>query len=220
MKKLGTVFIVFIAVISLLPLGDILDDNSFNYSHIKNCFESVESYDDAFVTDISKLGFYGDIISTVVTDSLKAEIVYASDFEWSSGARGFVSPNGDVVFSVLYYDEDSFVTSRASGSGGGRGISYYVDFPTPFNINSDGYSEYESYVQRTYFPIKLFINSYNDYLEADNFFENMIAGIGVVSGGIFGIVFLLIVFLFDSISMIWGVILCVLRLIGIVPLPI
>ena len=93
-------------------------------------------------------------------------------------------------------------------------------FLVPFNVNVDDYELYSDYVKRTFAPIGLFVNSYNFYLEnIDSTFLTVIGGFGIIAGALYAIIFILVTFFFDLIVMLWGLILCVLRLLRFVPLP-
>lgn len=205
MKTLRNVLIIFVVLIALLPIGDYVDDTVFNYSHIKRAIESVDNYDDQFVDDVSKLGLYGEILTHLVSDSAFTYLFYASEEQFDNRDRSVVSSSGYVSLIVIYETSDGYEE---------------VFFPTPINVNTDSYDDYVDYYERTLLPINRFVEAYNVYLEVDNVLLEIIAIIGIIAGGIFGIFFLLFVFLFDSITMVWGLILCLLRLIGLVPVPI
>lgn len=213
MKTLLKVFVVFLAVVSLLPLGFLSSDDFFSYSHIKASIESVNDYDDQFITDISRLGLYGQVLTFLVSDGYTVSVRAASRAEYYDADNGNVGNRHDVFISEN--GTASFVLLADTGSD-----FIEVTLPTPFNVNVDDYELYSDYVKRTFAPIGLFVNSYNFYLEnIDSTFLTVIGGFGIIAGALYAIIFILVTFFFDLIVMLWGLILCVLRLLRFVPLP-
>ena len=197
MKTLLKVLVIFLAVVSLLPLGFLSSDEFFSYSHIKASIESVNDYDDQFITDISRLGLYGQVLTFLVSDGYTVSVRAASRAEYEDrvtfnvGNRHdvFISENGTASFVLLADTGSDFIE---------------VTLPTPFIVNDDDYELYSDYVERTFAPISLFVNSYNFYLEnIDNSLLTVIGGFGIIAGALYAIIFILVTFFFDLIVMLW-----------------
>lgn len=209
MRILAWVLIVLCIFTVLIPLRDYNDDEVFNFSTIKRSIEGISDYQDSFLADISRLGFLGEVLSLAVTEQKNVEILYATRFQYESSSQGrseFVVDGETTIFKLRVYRSEF-------------GAQYDdISFVTPITWSSDNYDEYLNYVDSLTRPIALFIDAWNSFVDAP-WYSVLLDSIALVASGIYMIIYILIAFLFDSITMLWGVLLCALRILGVVPLP-
>lgn len=159
-----------------------LDDKTVNFSHIKNSIESIDSYDDAFIDDIAKLGFVGEALTEAFSNGNIVHIRKCNRSGWNDSYYEFVDDNGFVCF---------YLVSRSA-----NGNEEQVAYPTSYNVNRDSYDDYSRYVDSIYGPISAFLDMWNEYNESDNnLFDETVLVLGMIVTGIFAIIYLIIVFL-------------------------
>lgn len=204
MKILAWVLIILCVFTVLIPLRDYGDDEVFNFSTLKRSIESVGDYQGPFMNDLNRLGLISEALSSAITEGKKVDIEYATLNEWNNGGLEFAA-DGYVSFRLRIRTDASDET--------------YVYYPTTFRIGEGSWEEYRDYVKGIYRPISAFLDIYNEYVDSDNVVTDIILIVGLIATALFAIIYILVVFLFDSISMLWGVLLCILRILGLIPLP-
>lgn len=206
MRVLAWVLIILCVFTVLVPLRDYGDDEVFNFSGLKRSIESVQGYQEPFLDDLNRLGLISQALSSAITEGKKVDIEYATKNEWNYGGLDFATNDGYMSFRLRIRTDATDET--------------YVYYPTTYRIGVDSWEDYRDYVKSIYSPVSAFLDIYNEYIDSDNLFTDIILMIGLIGAGIFAIIYMLIVFLFDSIAMLWGVLLCAFRILGIVPIPV
>lgn len=205
MSVLKWVLIILCVCVVVVPMGDYTDDMAFNFSTFKNAIEGISDYQDGFLNDITRLGLCSEALSSALTEGKKVDIEYATRNEWYNFPYSdFNSESGLAVFRLRIFTDAT--------------DEEYVLYPTSWEYGVDSWEEYRDYVVKMYQPIKAFVDIYNEYVEADGFFEEIVLILGMIATALFAIIYMLVVFLFDSITMLWGVLLCLLQIIGVAPI--
>lgn len=205
MRVLAWVLIILCVFTVLVPLRDYNDDEVFNFSTLKRSIESIGDYQAPFVDDLNRLGLISEALSSAITEGKKVDIEYATLNEWNNGGFDF-AVDGYVSFRLR-------IRTDASDE-------FYVYYPTVYRVGVDSWEEYRDYVKGIYRPIEAFLDIYNEYVESDNVITDIVLVVGLIATALFAIIYILVVFLFDSIAMLWGVLVCILRILGLAPLPV
>lgn len=213
MKTIAICLVVIIAVVSFLPIRDSLNSNALKYSVIKRSIEALDGSADNFVTDFNHMGVLTQAVQYAVAENKKVYFEYATINEWNHGYTDFVSPDGYFTFRLRV---------REDTSGGYN--ETIIDFPTTYRIDftTGSYDDYRQYCKNIWRPIGGFIDQYNNYIDHmddDIWLGDFWAILPLIPTGLFAIIYVLIIFLFDSVAVVWSLITCVLRCVGFMPLP-